>query len=82
VALGCLAVALSPSRLARSALELRLFVACLMALPCAVAVYLIAVTNAGAVVLLCGALLVATAWLLSACVFPAWLQVDRVDMPA
>ena len=84
-ALGYLVVALAPSRIASGVFELRLFVACLMALPCTVVVYLISVTNAGAVVLLCGTLLVATAWLLSACIYPAWLQspqVNRVDTPA
>jgi hypothetical protein len=78
-ALGYLVVALGPSRVAASVFELRLFVACLMALPCAIAVGLISVTDAGAVVLLCGALLVATAWLLSACVYPAWLQGSNQD---
>jgi hypothetical protein len=84
-ALGYLVVALAPIRVAMAVLELRLFVACLMALPCTAAVYLISVTDAGSMVLLCGTLLVATAWLLSACIYPAWLQspqVSRVDTPA
>lgn len=83
-ALGYLIVALSPTRLAASVWQFRLCAACLMALPCAVAVYLISVTDAGEVVLLCGALLLATAWVLSACVYPAWIadQAGRIDMPA
>lgn len=84
-ALGYLVVALAPIRVAMAVLELRLFVACLMALPCTVAVYLISVTDAGSVVLVCGTLLVTTTWLLSACIYPAWLQspqVSRVDTPA
>ena len=72
-ALGYLGVALIPKRLAVAALHFRLFIALLMSVPIAVAVYLLFVTGSAAVVALCLALLIATAWLLSACVWPAWL---------
>ena len=72
-ALGYLGVAFSPSRLATAALYFRLLITFLMSVPCAVAVYLLFVTGSNEVIILCLALLVATAWLFSACVWPAWL---------
>jgi len=72
-ALGYLVVAFIPKRLAVAALHFRLFIALLMSLPIAVAVYLLFSTGSTEVVALCLALLVATTWLLSACVWPAWL---------
>ena len=72
-ALGYLGVAFVPIRLAAAALYFRLLIAFLLSGPCAVAVYLLFVTGSFEVIALCLALLVATAWLLSACVWPAWL---------
>ena len=72
-ALGYLGVVFAPLRLASASAHFRLLIAFLMSVPCAVAVYLLFVTGSIEVIALCLALLLATAWLLSACVWPAWL---------
>ena len=72
-ALGYLSVALIPWRLATAALHFRLLITFLMSVPSAVAVYLLFVTGSTVVIALCLALLVSTTWLVSACVWPAWL---------
>ena len=72
-ALGYLGLVFAPKRIAIATLRLRLLSAFLMLVPCIVAVYLLFVTGSPVVVALCLILLVATTWLLSACVWPAWL---------
>ncbi|MDL2337307.1 MAG: hypothetical protein QFE16_05640 [Pseudomonadota bacterium] len=72
-AAGYLWVMFVPHRVAAGGRALRWLVGCLMALPCMVAAYLLAVTRAPEMVALCSTLLVATSWLLSACIWPAWL---------
>ena len=72
-ALGYLGLVFATKRIAVATLRLRLLSAFLMLVPCIVAVYLLFVTGSPVVVALCLILLVATTWLLSACVWPAWL---------
>lgn len=73
-AAGYWAVAITPRRLAVAALEIRIVVACLMGVPCAVAIYLLSVTGSNGVMVFCLLALAGTALLFAACVWPAWIK--------
>jgi hypothetical protein len=70
---GYVIVAIDANRLASSTMEIRLLAACLMAIPCAAAAYLLPVTGSLVVASLALAILIGTVILISACVWPAWL---------
>lgn len=72
-ALGYISVVFAPNRIAHSAQRWRVLMAVLMSLPSVVAAYLFFVTDSAAVAAVCLVLVTATAWLCSACVWPAWL---------
>ena len=72
-AAGYLVVATVPRWLALAPLELRFLVACLLAVPGVVAVYLLGITGSTAMVSLSMAVIAGTAFLIAACVWPAWL---------
>lgn len=80
-AAGYLVVAIAPRRLSLAVLELRVLVACLLAMPCAVASYLLTVTGSTDMVYLCSAVIAGTAFLLAACVWPAWLARSSPTLP-
>lgn len=72
-ALGYIGVVFAPNRIAHSALRWRMLMAVLMLLPSAVAMDLLIATGSSVVAAVCLSLVVATVWLCSACVWPAWL---------
>lgn len=73
-ALGYLAIASFPIRIAAASLCVRLVIATLMLIPSSYAIYVVFfVTDSSFVVGIGVALLVSTAWLFSASIWPAWL---------
>lgn len=74
-ALGYLAIARFPTRIAAASVCVRLVMAALVLIPSSYAIYVIFfVTDSSFVVGIGVALLVATAWLFSASIWPAWLS--------
>ena len=78
-AAGCLWVAVAPKQLAASIFELRLLVACLMGLPFAGAAFLLLVTHSAEMVGVSLVIMAGTAFLFSACIWPAFLK--RTECP-
>lgn len=73
-ALGYLAIARFPIRIAAASVCVRLVMAALVLIPSSYAIYVIFfVTDSSVVVGIGVALLVATAWLFTASIWPAWL---------
>lgn len=73
-ALGYLAIARFPARIAAASVCVRLFIAALVLIPSSYAIYVVFfVTDSSFVVGMGVALLIATAWLFSASIWPAWL---------
>lgn len=71
--LGYALIAAVPLRIATAGVWPRAVVLFLIMIPCSVATYLLVATSADAVAGACLLLIVATLWLASACIWPAWL---------
>ena len=72
-------VAAMPVRIATAGVVPRSIVLLLILIPCVAAVYLLLATHVNAVAGACLLLIGATAWLASACIWPAWLGRSRSD---
>jgi hypothetical protein len=72
-ALGYMAIAIAPRRIARGSQALRFAVATLMLIPCSIAFYLLVVTHANEIIALALLFIGGTAIQVAACFKPAWL---------